>query len=387
MKGDSFFSDLPPIESFYSVTDTSVYEEIPDDWYLGITDIVNSSEASDIEGYKWVNILGAAPIVGLMNETEREPLPYTFSGDGCAFFVPPYLKEIAEKVLNATSIRGQQAFGLTLRTALIPVSALYEYGTTCRVAKLRTDSSFEQAVFTGGGLTLAENILKDPTDNRFDLIANGDEQADYSGLECRWDEVHNPGFKVFTYLIEAQGDNSIHTETYKEILDQLQSIFDLDEKSNPLTESQLNMSLRTKIISGEINFRTEGRRWWNRIRYTLDLIFRVLMGKLLMSTGTKTRSTDWSIYKKDMIRNSDHRKFDDMLRMVLSGTEDQGKQFEKVLSKLEQDDKVIYGSHISDSALITCMVFDWQDEHLHFIDGGDGGYVQAALDMKRRRML
>ncbi|MEO1143394.1 MAG: DUF3095 family protein [Pseudomonadota bacterium] len=45
--------------------------------------------------------------------------------------------------------------------------------------------------------------------------------------------------------------------------------------------------------------------------------------------------------------------------------------------------KIIYGIHLQDEALITCVVPSiHQGDHVHFIDGSDGGYAQAAKKMK-----
>jgi hypothetical protein len=41
--------------------------------------------------------------------------------------------------------------------------------------------------------------------------------------------------------------------------------------------------------------------------------------------------------------------------------------------------------HISDYAVMTCFVTSpAQNEHVHFIDGGDGGYTAAATQLKAR---
>jgi hypothetical protein len=33
---------------------------------------------------------------------------------------------------------------------------------------------------------------------------------------------------------------------------------------------------------------------------------------------------------------------------------------------------------------MTCLVFDRRGDHVHFVDGADGGYAMAALRMKER---
>lgn len=103
-----------------------------------------------------------------------------------------------------------------------------------------------------------------------------------------------------------------------------------------------------------------------------------------MPLNIKTSKTDWSLYKSDLARNSDHRKFDDMLRIVLSGNNIQRRMLEEYLQKKFEESLLAYGLHISDSAMVTCMVFNYQREHIHFIDGNEGGYVKASKELKRR---
>jgi hypothetical protein len=44
-----------------------------------------------------------------------------------------------------------------------------------------------------------------------------------------------------------------------------------------------------------------------------------------------------------------------------------------------------YGTHIASAALMTCFVRDTKETgHVHFVDGAEGGYALAALDLKRR---
>ena len=44
-----------------------------------------------------------------------------------------------------------------------------------------------------------------------------------------------------------------------------------------------------------------------------------------------------------------------------------------------------YGIHKSDHAVMTCLVANAvENQHVHFIDGGDGGYTKAATQMKEQ---
>ena len=53
------------------------------------------------------------------------------------------------------------------------------------------------------------------------------------------------------------------------------------------------------------------------------------------------------------------------------------------LESLYQEQEIFYGLFESDTSLMTCYVHSLDDgHHIHFIDGGDGGYAMAAKQLK-----
>jgi hypothetical protein len=46
--------------------------------------------------------------------------------------------------------------------------------------------------------------------------------------------------------------------------------------------------------------------------------------------------------------------------------------------------KCHYGIHVSNAALVTCIIDNRAGEHYHFVDGADGGYTLAAEAMKEQ---
>ena len=69
--------------------------------------------------------------------------------------------------------------------------------------------------------------------------------------------------------------------------------------------------------------------------------------------------------------------------MVLDLRPEQWKQLETLLEKKFQNDDLVYGAHLSKSALVTCLVFNRLiGNHLHFVDGDDGGYSAASKLLK-----
>jgi len=90
----------------------------------------------------------------------------------------------------------------------------------------------------------------------------------------------------------------------------------------------------------------------------------------------------WSRYKEDMVDNSDFRKFDGTLRMVIDGSDAQYEELRAYLEDRRREGRLVYGMHKSREALVTCIVFSYNGNHVHFVDGSDGGYAMAARELK-----
>ena len=91
------------------------------------------------------------------------------------------------------------------------------------------------------------------------------------------------------------------------------------------------------------------------------------------------------VYRDELRSNTDFRKYDGILRMVLDVSESQARLIERHLEREQDAGRLVYGVHIADTALMTCLVFNLeQSKHVHFIDGSDGGFARAAQDFKSR---
>lgn len=108
------------------------------------------------------------------------------------------------------------------------------------------------------------------------------------------------------------------------------------------------------------------------------------IGIYLIGKKIKTEGNDWGCYKSDLIANSDYRKFDNTLRMILAGTETQHEQLRTILERLHAEGAIAYGLHASPASLIACIVTDYNRDHVHFVDGSDGGYAMASKQLKTR---
>lgn len=71
--------------------------------------------------------------------------------------------------------------------------------------------------------------------------------------------------------------------------------------------------------------------------------------------------------------------------MVIDCTPEQTEQIKTLLNSMQEDGKIFYSMHLSDAAQITYYVQGvGEGEHIHFIDGSNGGYTLAAVEMKKR---
>lgn len=380
-----FYANLPVIEDFFDVSNQENFHTLPDDWYVAVTDIVNSTDAINNDRYKSVNILGASPIVGIFNVADRDTIPFTFGGDGASFCFPPNLLDNARHILGASKTIGKTEYNLDLRAAIIPLSYIREQGYKIQVSRYRASEFYIQSIFSGGGLSFAEEMLKESASDTFRIPALKNAQSiDFSGLECRWQKVKQSQKEVITMMVKSNPAIDNPRQIYEQVLRKMRGTFGFDKKTNPINVPELSMTLSFSKLMDEARIRTHGQGWLKRIGYILKVQLQTIIGKILIALNYETSATHWGLYKSDLSMNSDHRKFDDMLRVVISGSKSQRKEFQAFLDKQFEDEKLAYGMHLTDAAMITCMVFQYHRDHIHFVDGSGGGYVSAAKELKSR---
>lgn len=188
-----FYKELPVLDSFELISDLSRYAELPDDWHIIVADIVNSTLAVRSGHYKTVNLVGVSIISAMLNIAGEIEIPYIFGGDGASLCIPRQLLNRSKQVLKATRQLARDAFSIELRIGIVPVRQVRLAGTQMLCAKHRVSQYCTQASFAGGGIEYAESLLKSDTDliDRLNVSEDG-AYADYSGLECRWDNVPSP---------------------------------------------------------------------------------------------------------------------------------------------------------------------------------------------------
>src|SRR3977135_2157569 len=152
MQADAdYYARLPIFDGFASVMDPARYQPLPDDWVLGLTDVVSSSKAIEEGRYKAVNTAGASVIAAVSNALGGRKFPFVFGGDGASFAVSDADKAVARAALAATAAWTRDDLQLELRVALVPVSAVREQGLNVSVARFAPSKNVSYAMFSGGG--------------------------------------------------------------------------------------------------------------------------------------------------------------------------------------------------------------------------------------------
>ena len=387
MSNESFYENLSAVDNFSDISDPRIYTALPDDWHIAVSDVKNSTEIIRRGDYKEVNLIGASTIMALLNLKKSFSLPFIFGGDGASVCISESMVEQAKQALLATKAMARDLYGMELRVGIVPISFVREKGYNVLVARCRLSQTFAQAAFNGGGLQFAEECLKNP--EMASMFSVDEEaaspEADFSGLECRWKNVPSVHGEIVTLIVQALGaTDNMKSEIYREVITHITCVYGEDAKCHPLQEQLLAMSLSEKQLSGESNIRSYGKGKFGRFAYWFKIRYGILLGALLMKLRYKTKNLDWGTYKQRLIANSDFKKFDDKLRQVLSGTPEQRKRLVNFLENKFKKKELVFGLHTASSALVTCILFNYNEAHVHLVDADNGGYAVAAMQLKQQ---
>jgi hypothetical protein len=384
---EKFYSDLPIFKDFLGVSDEKNFHDVPEGWWVVVSDIKGSTKAIENGRYKDVNILGASSIIAVLNGVQNVEIPFVFGGDGASFVVPESCRESVEKALNSARRLACDSFDMELRVGMVPVKVISEGGFRTRIAKMQVSPWGTLAMFSGGGLAYAEKLIKDPeTSALYGIQPDSDHKEDHAlfeGLECRWEPIASKKGETLCLMVLAQGGNACeNSETYSKFIEEVRKIYGTQRDYSPISPSQLKVTLNSKLLALETKVRTFNKNLLTRLTYPVVLRLACLLGRIIFKFGLKVGEMDGEDYLNTLTKNSDFQKFDDTLRMTIDSTSDQRKELVEYLEAQKSNGVLFYGIQISDSALMTCMVFDRKDRHLHFVDGASGGYALAAKQMK-----
>lgn len=328
---DKPFGQHKASSDFAVLLDTRTYTPLPDDWLIGITDVVDSTTAIARGHYKDVNYAGASAIAALGNALGNFDFPFVFRGDGAAFALDPCVKETAISVLRRVAGYARDQLKLNLRIGLVAVKDIRAAGRDVKVAHFAASEAATYAMFAGGGLNWADREIK--AGNYALLPCAEYATPDLRGLTCEWAPIPTQRGDILSLLVEPK-----------------------DTRSEAFT-----------------------------------LLARRLLAALGAEDGSSRPVPDDVVISKDaedylggkgcadVVLNSDYRRYDDVLRLTLDCTPEQIERVEALLTSGKERGEVYFGLHRQSHALMTCLVpIGARGSHLHFLDGMGGGYTAAA---------
>jgi len=383
VSADDFYSELPSFSDFSTVGALDEYRPVPDDWYVLAADIVRSTDAVAAGRYKEVNMVGASVIAAVLNRIGRDRVPFVFGGDGAMLVVAePDVEDACDALAGVVDL-ARQVMELDLRAAAIPLAHLRKLGGDVRLRKYQLSPGNHLAMILGDGLAIADRILKDPEKAAAFAIPAGDTALPpLDGLSCRWEALPAQEGHIVSLILKPAG-----TKTLPEVMTDIAGRLGY----NPLAEDdRTRLAVKSRL---KFKFPPSGLRYevllgsaQNRLRGWSRSIVECIVFVISYATGWRIGPFDPGRYLKELSLNTDHRKVGDSLQLVLDLTPDQLAAVERHLETAYQAGELVYGLHVSDSALMTCFVEDiGNSRHIHFVDGANGGLSMAAAEFKKRQ--
>jgi hypothetical protein len=377
MSTDDFFEKLPHFTDFSSLTDEKYYFEAPDDWYVVITDVKDSTKAIESGRYRDINTIGAARIIVVQNAVKNFAFPFAFGGDGASILIPSkWVDEVARSLIGLQKL-AKIKFGLELRVGMVPVKEIRNSNGVILVGKFAVNPNKFIAFFKGGGISLAEKLIKNG-EGSYHL--KGDASvADLDGLSCRWQPIKSKRGEILSILIRNR-ETSDFSEL-KSIVEELERIFGgRIENANPVETKLMKYKGFIQCFRDEIRY-SDGVLSNIFLKRLVVMIFAVFIFRFKFPALGFSRNE----YLGQLSGHSDFRKFDEVVRLVVDCTNEQANQISIMLNRKYLDRKIFYGLFSSDTSLMTCFVRHLEaGGHIHFIDGGDGGYAMAAKQLKEQ---
>ncbi|WP_424628605.1 DUF3095 domain-containing protein [Bradyrhizobium sp. SYSU BS000235] len=375
-QADDFYVRLPVFHGFSRLMEPSLYQPVPDGWLIGVADIVQSTKAIANNRYKAVNMAGAAIIASVTNALENRGFPFAFGGDGASFAVSPQDESAARAALAATATWVKEDLDLVMRVALVPIDAIRAQGLDVRVARYGPSPNVSYAMFSGGGLAWAEAAMK-----RGDYtvaMAPAGTHPDLTGLSCRFSEIPTERGLILSLLIVPASDAK--DIAFRRLIE---DVIALVERSPGAGRPVPSNGPPLRWPSPGVEY--EARAWRSKplLLRRLGAHAVALFSYAVFRYGISMGGFVPQVYMKQLVENSDFRKYDDGLRMVLDCSPALADAIEERLVSAASSGTVCYGLHRQDAAMMTCFTLSvTRPDHFHFIDGARGGYASAATALK-----
>jgi Protein of unknown function (DUF3095) len=326
--------------------------------------------------YKYVNMASALSLIAVINLNPNQKLPFIFGGDGITLLIPEIMLSNVQSVLSDNRDLIQKSFNFKLRVGCVSVKKIYEAGYELKIGKYQISSKYSQLIVIGNGIDYAEYLVKHHEESANYLIADNYKpyrKADYSGFSCPFKDFFSYKEEILSLIIKVKGnDFQSQRYIYQEIISKMEFIFGSLEECHPLSASKSQFRIGD-IKTDKLKILTKRKSATKKkLSFKIKTIIEHIYIKILFSILK---------IKKILINSSDYKKFDGSLKMTISCYTKERELFQVYLDNLRQEGKIYFGLHVSNRALVTCLI---GNQEVHLVDGADGGYALAAKQMKQQ---
>jgi hypothetical protein len=315
-------------------------------------------------------------MVAILNISNKAGItvPSFFGGDGATFIIPPSLLTETIHALEKHRDNSKKTFNLTLRVGHLPVSAIYKNEHKLTISKLRTSGIFIIPIVLGDGLSYAEKVIKGPG-YKTTILPDNNHDLDLSGMQCRWDKVEPPltDGEVVSLLVVSR-NAADQAPNFKKVIDKIDQIYGAPEKRRPITVSGLRIKRKLRQLALEMRTKLARSAPFYLAKAWMTSLFAPLFFKTKQGRN----------YLNELVAMSDTLIIDGKINTVISGTAAQREKLTAALDQMEKEGEIYYGIYISKASVLSCYVRSFHENHIHFVDGADGGYTNAAIMLKKK---
>lgn len=373
----NFYTDLEVHDTSISslIGNKEHFSSIPEDWHVLVADIRNSTHAVQNGNHNQVNLVATGCVIAVLNlaEAHKIAVPFFFGGDGATFLIPGEIREKALSVLEKHNKNTEKNFGFSLAIGSFSVLDIYSENIDLRIARVRANEVLNIPVVLGNGLQYAEDRIKS---EQFPVETYLEEAPlNLTGMECKWDKIKPPNKdQEVVSLIVSGCEESDFSRIYSKIMANIDDIYGSVGNRKPISVKRLKIKAGLQRITDEM--KTKLGRW--SLPAFMKSFMIAYFGELYLRNTNAGKS-----YLQKLVELSDNLTLDGRINTVITGNRSQRKKLIAYLDKLENMNLIKYGVHVSEESIMSCYVKDINtDQHIHFIDGGNGGYTKAANQLK-----
>lgn len=381
METTNFYTDLlannMPLRELLNTK--SCFSALPNNWYVLVVDVQEPLNSLDKGLRSDINLVATGSIITALNTIKtidkKIQIPYFFKGNGATFIIPETILDPILVALENYKAHILKTLKLTIKLGNIKIQDMYALDAKAGIAKLKLNKYLITPVIYGNGLKHAEQSIRENFKEKIDSSASP-LAIDLQGMECRWDEIFpNEDEKKVICLLVLCKDELRQAEVFTTILDEIDYLFGTLDKRAPITTVKLKLDNSFKKMRKEMYARLgifdRGylvQNWL--ITYFGSFYFKFFKG-----------GRD---YLFRVTQLSDTLVLDGSINTVFSGTERQMNKLKLLLDILEADGKILYGMHATYASIMSCYIEDRYENHIHFVDGTEGGYTSASILLKNK---